>query len=161
MYWYPCIASASLCYLPSVAVVWEGFPFLKVMLAFLYSKLIVKQMWHKVHLGQCCSVHWILLSCCLLHNFQREVWVGGLSLVKALVMLRSATGLERALLYLKGASVPCTLDWWSVFFLQEVLSAVTLTKLLLSCPLSGDKEKAFWFASPQIITALAVSISLS
>uniref|UniRef100_A0A8D0FET3 URB2 ribosome biogenesis homolog n=1 Tax=Strix occidentalis caurina TaxID=311401 RepID=A0A8D0FET3_STROC len=37
---------------------------------------------------------------------------------------------------------------------KEVLSAVTLTKLLLSCPLSGDKEKAFWFASPQIITAL-------
>ncbi|XP_068866352.1 unhealthy ribosome biogenesis protein 2 homolog [Aphelocoma coerulescens] len=39
---------------------------------------------------------------------------------------------------------------------KEVLSAVTLTKLLLSCPLSGDKEKAFWFASPQIITALAL-----
>ncbi|XP_068795149.1 unhealthy ribosome biogenesis protein 2 homolog [Struthio camelus] len=39
---------------------------------------------------------------------------------------------------------------------QEVLSAVTLIKLLLSCPLSGDKEKAFWFASPQIITALAM-----
>ncbi|NXR81750.1 URB2 protein, partial [Pycnonotus jocosus] len=39
---------------------------------------------------------------------------------------------------------------------KEVLSAVTLTKLLLSCPISGDKEKAFWFASPQIITALAL-----
>ncbi|KAM6280360.1 unhealthy ribosome biogenesis protein 2 homolog isoform 2-T4 [Porphyrio hochstetteri] len=39
---------------------------------------------------------------------------------------------------------------------KEVLSAVTLTKLLLGCPLSGDKEKAFWFASPQIITALAM-----
>ncbi|NXC19808.1 URB2 protein, partial [Corythaeola cristata] len=39
---------------------------------------------------------------------------------------------------------------------KEVLSAITLTKLLLSCPLSGDKEKAFWFASPQIITALAM-----
>ncbi|XP_009469126.1 PREDICTED: unhealthy ribosome biogenesis protein 2 homolog [Nipponia nippon] len=39
---------------------------------------------------------------------------------------------------------------------KEVLSAVTLTRLLLSCPLSGDKEKAFWFASPQIITALAM-----
>ncbi|NWR14760.1 URB2 protein, partial [Emberiza fucata] len=39
---------------------------------------------------------------------------------------------------------------------KEVLSAVTLTKLLLSCPLSGDKGKAFWFASPQIITALAL-----
>ncbi|NXO00203.1 URB2 protein, partial [Rhinopomastus cyanomelas] len=39
---------------------------------------------------------------------------------------------------------------------KEVVSAVTLTRLLLSCPLSGDKEKAFWFASPQIITALAM-----
>ncbi|NWX28107.1 URB2 protein, partial [Notiomystis cincta] len=39
---------------------------------------------------------------------------------------------------------------------KEVLSAVTITKLLLSCPLSGDKGKAFWFASPQIITALAL-----
>ncbi|NXX82062.1 URB2 protein, partial [Urocolius indicus] len=39
---------------------------------------------------------------------------------------------------------------------KEVLSAVTLTKLLLSCPLSRDKEKAFWFASPQIVTALAM-----
>ncbi|NWW29283.1 URB2 protein, partial [Falcunculus frontatus] len=39
---------------------------------------------------------------------------------------------------------------------KEVLSAVTITKLLLRCPLSGDKEKAFWFASPQIITALAL-----
>ncbi|NXH14435.1 URB2 protein, partial [Bucco capensis] len=39
---------------------------------------------------------------------------------------------------------------------KEVLSAVMLTKFLLSCPLSGDKEKAFWFASPQIITALAM-----
>ncbi|NXK93991.1 URB2 protein, partial [Formicarius rufipectus] len=39
---------------------------------------------------------------------------------------------------------------------KELLSAVTLTKLLLSCPLTGDKGKAFWFASPQIITALAM-----
>nr|XP_030124162.3 unhealthy ribosome biogenesis protein 2 homolog [Taeniopygia guttata] len=39
---------------------------------------------------------------------------------------------------------------------KEVLSALTLTKLLLSCPLSGDKGKAFWFASPQIITALVL-----
>ncbi|NXA13451.1 URB2 protein, partial [Sapayoa aenigma] len=39
---------------------------------------------------------------------------------------------------------------------KEVLAGVILTKLLLSCPLSGDKEKAFWFASPQIITALAM-----
>uniref|UniRef100_A0A8B9CJE8 URB2 ribosome biosis homolog n=1 Tax=Anser brachyrhynchus TaxID=132585 RepID=A0A8B9CJE8_9AVES len=37
---------------------------------------------------------------------------------------------------------------------KEVLSAIMLIKLVLSCPLSGDKEKAFWFASPQIITAL-------
>ncbi|NWH66563.1 URB2 protein, partial [Geococcyx californianus] len=39
---------------------------------------------------------------------------------------------------------------------KEVLSAVTLTRLFLSCPLGGDKEKAFWFTSPQIITALAM-----
>ncbi|XP_050170253.1 unhealthy ribosome biogenesis protein 2 homolog [Myiozetetes cayanensis] len=39
---------------------------------------------------------------------------------------------------------------------KEVLSAVTLTKLLLRCSLSGDKVKAFWFTSPQIITALAM-----
>ncbi|KAM9196602.1 unhealthy ribosome biogenesis protein 2 homolog [Mergus octosetaceus] len=39
---------------------------------------------------------------------------------------------------------------------KEVLSAIMLIKLVLSCPLSGDKEKAFWFASPQIITALAM-----
>ncbi|XP_054250920.1 unhealthy ribosome biogenesis protein 2 homolog [Indicator indicator] len=39
---------------------------------------------------------------------------------------------------------------------KEVLSAVTLTKFLLTCPLSEDKEKAFWIASPQILTALAM-----
>uniref|UniRef100_A0A8C8S3S1 URB2 ribosome biogenesis homolog n=1 Tax=Pelusios castaneus TaxID=367368 RepID=A0A8C8S3S1_9SAUR len=39
---------------------------------------------------------------------------------------------------------------------KEVLSAVTLIKLLLSCPLTGEKEKAFWFTSPQIITALVM-----
>ncbi|XP_068010191.1 unhealthy ribosome biogenesis protein 2 homolog [Melanerpes formicivorus] len=39
---------------------------------------------------------------------------------------------------------------------QEVLSAVTLTKFLLICPLSEDKAKAFWIASPQILTALAM-----
>ncbi|XP_065258010.1 unhealthy ribosome biogenesis protein 2 homolog [Emys orbicularis] len=39
---------------------------------------------------------------------------------------------------------------------KEALSAVTLIKLLLSCPLTGEKEKAFWFTSPQIITALVI-----
>ncbi|XP_067391934.1 unhealthy ribosome biogenesis protein 2 homolog [Emydura macquarii macquarii] len=39
---------------------------------------------------------------------------------------------------------------------KEVLSAVTVIKLLLSCPLTGEKEKAFWFTSPQIITALVM-----
>nr|XP_006122063.1 unhealthy ribosome biogenesis protein 2 homolog [Pelodiscus sinensis] len=39
---------------------------------------------------------------------------------------------------------------------KEILSAVMLIKLLLSCPLSGEKKKAFWFTSPQIITALVM-----
>nr|XP_008122597.1 PREDICTED: unhealthy ribosome biogenesis protein 2 homolog [Anolis carolinensis]XP_008122602.1 PREDICTED: unhealthy ribosome biogenesis protein 2 homolog [Anolis carolinensis]XP_016854763.1 PREDICTED: unhealthy ribosome biogenesis protein 2 homolog [Anolis carolinensis] len=39
---------------------------------------------------------------------------------------------------------------------KAVLSAVTLIKVLLSCPVSGEKEKAFWFSSPQIITALVL-----
>ncbi|XP_048342323.1 unhealthy ribosome biogenesis protein 2 homolog isoform X1 [Sphaerodactylus townsendi] len=39
---------------------------------------------------------------------------------------------------------------------DQVLSAVTLVKLLLDCPLSGEKEKAFWFSSPQLITALVM-----
>ncbi|XP_074844757.1 unhealthy ribosome biogenesis protein 2 homolog [Carettochelys insculpta] len=39
---------------------------------------------------------------------------------------------------------------------KEILSAVTLIKLLLRCPLTGEKEKAFWFTSPQIITALVM-----
>ncbi|XP_054853835.1 unhealthy ribosome biogenesis protein 2 homolog [Eublepharis macularius] len=39
---------------------------------------------------------------------------------------------------------------------DQVLSAVILVKLLLGCPLSGEKEKAFWFSSPQLITALAM-----
>ncbi|XP_061480460.1 unhealthy ribosome biogenesis protein 2 homolog [Rhineura floridana] len=39
---------------------------------------------------------------------------------------------------------------------EEVLSAVTLVKVLLGCPLSGEKEKAFWLSSPQIITALVM-----
>ncbi|KAM6462294.1 unhealthy ribosome biogenesis protein 2 homolog isoform 1-T1 [Liasis olivaceus] len=41
---------------------------------------------------------------------------------------------------------------------EIVLSAVTLLKVLLGCPLSGEKEKVFWFSSPQIITALAMQI---
>ncbi|KAJ7342238.1 hypothetical protein JRQ81_009864 [Phrynocephalus forsythii] len=39
---------------------------------------------------------------------------------------------------------------------EAVLSAVTLMKVLLSCPLTGEKHKAFWHSSPQIITALVV-----
>ncbi|XP_053154311.1 unhealthy ribosome biogenesis protein 2 homolog isoform X2 [Hemicordylus capensis] len=39
---------------------------------------------------------------------------------------------------------------------QEVLSSVMLIKVLLECPLNGEKEKAFWLSSPQIITALVV-----
>ncbi|XP_067845489.1 unhealthy ribosome biogenesis protein 2 homolog [Heptranchias perlo] len=38
----------------------------------------------------------------------------------------------------------------------DVVSSLTLTTLLLKCPLSGDIEKAVWFAAPQIITALLV-----
>ncbi|KAL8185913.1 UNVERIFIED_CONTAM: hypothetical protein K2H54_059749 [Gekko kuhli] len=37
---------------------------------------------------------------------------------------------------------------------KQVLSAVTLVKLLLGCPLNGEKEKAFWLSSPQLISAL-------
>ncbi|XP_006008382.1 unhealthy ribosome biogenesis protein 2 homolog [Latimeria chalumnae] len=39
---------------------------------------------------------------------------------------------------------------------KDVYSAVTLIKLLVGCPLSGDKEKAFWFTAPQIINALVL-----
>ncbi|XP_067900524.1 unhealthy ribosome biogenesis protein 2 homolog [Heterodontus francisci] len=39
---------------------------------------------------------------------------------------------------------------------QEVVSSLTLTTLLLRCPLSGDAEKAVWFTAPQIIMALLV-----
>uniref|UniRef100_A0A8D2LSG3 URB2 ribosome biogenesis homolog n=1 Tax=Varanus komodoensis TaxID=61221 RepID=A0A8D2LSG3_VARKO len=35
--------------------------------------------------------------------------------------------------------------------LEEALSAVTLVKVLLGCPLNGEKGKAFWFSSPRII----------
>ncbi|KAJ8359945.1 hypothetical protein SKAU_G00164700 [Synaphobranchus kaupii] len=37
---------------------------------------------------------------------------------------------------------------------KDVLSAVTLTKLLASCPLSESCNKAFWFLAPQIISAI-------
>uniref|UniRef100_A0A8I3MYI1 URB2 ribosome biosis homolog n=1 Tax=Canis lupus familiaris TaxID=9615 RepID=A0A8I3MYI1_CANLF len=40
--------------------------------------------------------------------------------------------------------------------LQAVLSAVTLTKVLLSSPLSGEKARLFWSACPQIVTALTL-----
>ena len=40
---------------------------------------------------------------------------------------------------------------------QATLSAITLIKLLLSCPLGGEKASLFWCASPQIVTALTVS----
>ncbi|KAK9411769.1 unhealthy ribosome biogenesis protein 2 like [Crotalus adamanteus] len=41
---------------------------------------------------------------------------------------------------------------------EIVLSAVTLLKVLLNCLLSGEKEKVFWFSTPQIMTALAMQI---
>ncbi|XP_066472804.1 unhealthy ribosome biogenesis protein 2 homolog isoform X2 [Tiliqua scincoides] len=37
---------------------------------------------------------------------------------------------------------------------EDILSALTLLKVLLGCPLSGEKKKVFWLSSPQIITAL-------
>ncbi|XP_003791065.1 unhealthy ribosome biogenesis protein 2 homolog [Otolemur garnettii] len=40
--------------------------------------------------------------------------------------------------------------------LQAVLSAVTLLKLLLTCPLSGEKASLLWLACPQIVTALTL-----
>lgn len=42
-------------------------------------------------------------------------------------------------------------------FSQATLSAITLIKLLLSCPLSGEKASLFWRVSPQIVMALTVS----
>ncbi|XP_026525249.1 unhealthy ribosome biogenesis protein 2 homolog [Notechis scutatus] len=44
---------------------------------------------------------------------------------------------------------------------EIVLSAVTLLKVLLNCPLSGEKEKVFWFCTPQIMTALAMQIKVA
>uniref|UniRef100_A0A8D0HUI6 URB2 ribosome biosis homolog n=1 Tax=Sphenodon punctatus TaxID=8508 RepID=A0A8D0HUI6_SPHPU len=55
-------------------------------------------------------------------------------------------------LVLQGLEVS---SFWKHNF-SEVLSAVTLIKLLLRCPLNGEKAKAFWFTSPQIITALVM-----
>nr|XP_040132935.1 unhealthy ribosome biogenesis protein 2 homolog isoform X3 [Ictidomys tridecemlineatus] len=40
--------------------------------------------------------------------------------------------------------------------LQAVLSAVGLLKLLLSCPLSGEKASLLWRACPQIVSALTL-----
>ncbi|XP_069854272.1 unhealthy ribosome biogenesis protein 2 homolog isoform X2 [Dipodomys merriami] len=40
--------------------------------------------------------------------------------------------------------------------LQAVLSAVRLLRLLLNCPLSGEKASLLWRASPQIVTALTL-----
>nr|XP_025706440.1 unhealthy ribosome biogenesis protein 2 homolog [Callorhinus ursinus]XP_025706441.1 unhealthy ribosome biogenesis protein 2 homolog [Callorhinus ursinus]XP_025706443.1 unhealthy ribosome biogenesis protein 2 homolog [Callorhinus ursinus]XP_025706444.1 unhealthy ribosome biogenesis protein 2 homolog [Callorhinus ursinus] len=40
--------------------------------------------------------------------------------------------------------------------LQAILSAVTLTRLLLNCPLGGEKASLFWCACPQIVTALTL-----
>lgn len=51
-------------------------------------------------------------------------------------------------------------DCGFLHFVQDILSAITLLKVLLGCPLNGEKEKVFWLSSPQIITALVVSISM-
>ncbi|XP_058525307.1 unhealthy ribosome biogenesis protein 2 homolog isoform X2 [Ochotona princeps] len=40
--------------------------------------------------------------------------------------------------------------------LQAVFSSLTLLKLLLSCPLSGEKARLLWRACPQMVTALAL-----
>lgn len=40
---------------------------------------------------------------------------------------------------------------------QAVVSAVRLLKLLLSCPLCGEKASLLWRACPQIVSALTVS----
>lgn len=40
--------------------------------------------------------------------------------------------------------------------LPAILSAVTLTKLLLSCPLEGENARLFWQVCPQVITALTL-----
>lgn len=37
-----------------------------------------------------------------------------------------------------------------------ILSALSLTKLLLACPFSGEKASLFWRACPQIVTALTL-----
>ncbi|KAK2489334.1 hypothetical protein MC885_004418 [Smutsia gigantea] len=40
--------------------------------------------------------------------------------------------------------------------LPAILSAITLTELLLSCPLGGENARLFWQACPQIVTALTL-----
>lgn len=40
--------------------------------------------------------------------------------------------------------------------LPAILSALTLIKLLLACPFSGEKASLFWRACPQIVTALTL-----
>ncbi|XP_039706330.1 unhealthy ribosome biogenesis protein 2 homolog isoform X2 [Pteropus medius] len=42
--------------------------------------------------------------------------------------------------------------------LPAVVSSITLIKLLLKCPLAGEKASVFWRACPQLITALTVML---
>ncbi|XP_021122086.1 unhealthy ribosome biogenesis protein 2 homolog isoform X2 [Heterocephalus glaber] len=70
-------------------------------------------------------------------------------------MLEAGTTEDLALVMqsvLQGLDVGCA---WRAD-LQAVLSAVRLLKLLLSCPLSGEKASLLWRACPQIVTALTV-----
>nr|XP_013011724.1 LOW QUALITY PROTEIN: unhealthy ribosome biogenesis protein 2 homolog [Cavia porcellus] len=70
-------------------------------------------------------------------------------------MLETGTTDDLALVMrcvLQGLDVGCA---WRAD-LQAVLSAVRLLKLLLSCPLSGEKASLLWRACPQIVTALTL-----
>ncbi|XP_010620216.1 unhealthy ribosome biogenesis protein 2 homolog isoform X1 [Fukomys damarensis] len=70
-------------------------------------------------------------------------------------MLEAGTAEDLALVMrsvLQGLDIGCA---WRAD-LQAVLSAVRLLKLLLSCPLSGEKANLLWRACPQIITALTL-----
>ncbi|EHB17158.1 Unhealthy ribosome biogenesis protein 2-like protein [Heterocephalus glaber] len=70
-------------------------------------------------------------------------------------MLEAGTAEDLALVMqsvLQGLDVGCA---WRAD-LQAVLSAVRLLKLLLSCPLSGEKASLLWRACPQIVTALTL-----
>ncbi|KAM6176510.1 unhealthy ribosome biogenesis protein 2 homolog [Erethizon dorsatum] len=70
-------------------------------------------------------------------------------------MLEAGTTEDLALVMrsvLQGLDVSCV---WKAN-LQAVLSAVRLLKLLLSCPLSGEKASLLWRACPQIVTALTL-----